>query len=145
MICWDAGTHLGCHTSPCWNAHAPLGKPALLDATVQMQLARRGGVKGEKKLDSTQAAQRIQQLRDGLKAKAAADKAPPNPNRKAGGQKGKTGPAAASPQPTGATSAPHLETSTVIITEVIPAEAAVPASAAPQGGRVGQPGGDRPA
>ena len=77
VVCWDAGTHRGCHTSACRNAHVPLGKPTLLDATVQMQLARRGGVKSEKKLDAAQATQRIQQLRDGMKAKAASDRAPP--------------------------------------------------------------------
>ena len=56
-ICWDAGTNRGCHTADCRNAHVPLGKLALLDATVQMQIARRGGLKGEKRLDANQAAE----------------------------------------------------------------------------------------
>jgi hypothetical protein len=65
-ICWDAGTNRGCHTPDCRNAHAPLGKLSLLDATVQMQIARRGRLKGEKRLDADQAAERIAQLRSGV-------------------------------------------------------------------------------
>ena len=92
-VCWDAGTHRGCHMNPCRNAHAPLGNPALLDATVQMQLARRGGVKTDKKLDATQATQRIQQLRQGIQEKAAADKKPSSGGRRAGAPAPKARPA----------------------------------------------------
>ena len=64
---------------------------SLLDATVQMQIARRSGLKGERRLDADQAAERITQLRSGLTDKAAADRNPPNPSRKAGSNSAKGG------------------------------------------------------
>ena len=82
VLRWDAGTHRGCPNQECRNAHGALGKLHLLDPAVQMEIARRGGLKEEKKLEALQAAQRIDTLRKGILKKAASDR---NPPRKAGG------------------------------------------------------------
>ena len=112
VLCWDAGTHRGCPNQECRNAHGALGKLHLLDPAVQMEIARRGGLKEEKKLEAPQAAQRIDTLRKGILKKAASDR---NPARKAGGDP----PGAATPKTTSAAPAPLGPVApTVVIEEV---------------------------
>ena len=109
VLCWDAGTRRGCPNQECRNAHGALGKLHLLDSAVQMEIARRGGLKEEKKLEAPQAAQRIDTLRKGILKKAASDR---NPARKAGG--GPPGPATAKPTGATPTSTPKVAPTPVI-------------------------------
>ena len=109
VLCWDAGTHRGCPDQECRNAHGALGKFHLLDPAVQMEIARRGGLKEEKKLEAPQAAQRIDNLRKGILKKAASER---NPARKAGGDP--PGPPAVKPS-----SAAPASTKTVVPTPII--------------------------
>ena len=64
-ICWDAACHVGCNRSSCPNAHEPLPALGKLDPTVAMQVLRRGGLRGEKKIDPKDVDGRVAQLRSG--------------------------------------------------------------------------------
>ena len=66
-ICWDAACHIGCNRSSCPNAHEPLLALSKLDPTVAMQVLRRGGLRGEKKVDCKDVDGRVAQLRSQLK------------------------------------------------------------------------------
>ena len=71
-ICWDAATHMGCSKGQkCQHAHEPLPGLAKMDYTVAMQVIRRGGLKGGKKIDPKEVDGRVAQLR----AQATAEKA----------------------------------------------------------------------
>ena len=71
LLCWDAGTHRSCPNQECRNAHGALGKLHLLDPAVQMEIARRGGLKEEKKLEA------LKRLSASTTSEKASSKRPP--------------------------------------------------------------------
>ena len=67
-ICWDAACHIGCaRGSSCPNAHEPLPSMGKLDPSVAMQILRRGGLRGDKKVDPKEVDGRVAQLRAEMK------------------------------------------------------------------------------
>ena len=74
-ICWDAACHIGCNRSSCPNAHEPLPALGKLDPTVAMQVLRRGGLRGEKKIDPKDVDGRVAQLRSQMKEEQASKQA----------------------------------------------------------------------
>ncbi|CAK0902505.1 unnamed protein product, partial [Prorocentrum cordatum] len=72
--CWGAATHCGCQrtAAECGHSHRPF-KGALQQQhwTVQAQLIRRGGLKGDKPIPPTEVDGRIKQLREAAHEEAA--------------------------------------------------------------------------
>ena len=68
-LCWDAACHIGCaRGSSCPNAHEPLPPMGKLDPSVAMQIVRRGGLRGDKKVDPKEVDdRRVAQLRAQMK------------------------------------------------------------------------------
>ena len=74
LLCWGALTHLGCQNQSCQRSHAGLqGRFAQLDPCVQMQLLRRGGLKGSRPESKESVVDKIRTLRNAV-AKDKADK-----------------------------------------------------------------------
>ena len=74
LLCWGALAHLGCQNQACQRSHAGLqGRFSQLDPCVQMQLLRRGGLKGLKIETKETVNDKIKALRTGM-AKDKADK-----------------------------------------------------------------------
>lgn len=70
-LCWDHATHRGCKGTGCPHSHAALPKWDSLDWSVQMQLLRRGGLKGRPQISAEQATQQIEAIRARVKEKTA--------------------------------------------------------------------------
>eukprot|EP00972_Heterocapsa_arctica_P016699 2462349-Heterocapsa_arctica.AAC.1 len=54
-LCWDHGTHRGCGEAACPRSHGALPAWGTMDASVRMQLIRRGGTKASNLLTASQA------------------------------------------------------------------------------------------
>ena len=73
LLCWGFLTHMGCTSTSCQRAHEQLRGPfEALDAAVQMQLLRRGGLKRMKMETKEKVTERIKAIRTAHNADKAA-------------------------------------------------------------------------
>lgn len=71
FLCWDNITHRGCKAASCVHHHGPAPKWSSMDWSVQLQLLRRGGLKGKPALSNDQVTQQMEQIRKANRDKAA--------------------------------------------------------------------------
>eukprot|EP00972_Heterocapsa_arctica_P076558 11292647-Heterocapsa_arctica.AAC.1 len=95
-LCWDHGTHRGCSDIACPRSHGAFPAWGTLDASVRMQLLRRGGTKSSNPLTASQADVKIKVLRSAPESEEAKGREPrPAGNRfalpKCGGKCGGKG------------------------------------------------------
>eukprot|EP00438_Fugacium_kawagutii_P016374 Skav203835 [mRNA] locus=scaffold4932:42892:55316:- [translate_table: standard] len=96
-LCWDNMCHRGCaRPSACPHSHGPAPRWESMDWSVQLQLIRRGGLKGKAKLTEAQASEQMETIRktqaaknqemiaDGKRLKKVGEHEPTPPDSKVG-------------------------------------------------------------